>query len=232
MPGCCADYCTNSDKKGYKMCRIPQCNKRRKVWIENINRGDWIAGPSAALCETHFSEEMWEINCKGQRQLKRTAAPTLFKQSATHLRVCDSHSVHDNMQNELKPVQLSASNDDTKKELYEDIAENCGESDAENHTENSDITQLVTELKEEREEQQTPLESSIPGQKIIATNTDSSRVAVLKNRLAILERMFSRSERSRIDLKRKLDTARKTIRRLEMRGCTVPRGTGARFKIT
>ena len=29
MPGCYVDYCTNSTEKGYKMYKIPQCNKRR-----------------------------------------------------------------------------------------------------------------------------------------------------------------------------------------------------------
>jgi len=31
MTSCCADYCTNSTKKGFCICWIPR-GERRKVW--------------------------------------------------------------------------------------------------------------------------------------------------------------------------------------------------------
>ena len=37
--GCCADYCTNSEKKGFQMFRIPK-GERRKLWLKHINRDD------------------------------------------------------------------------------------------------------------------------------------------------------------------------------------------------
>lgn len=54
MTGCSADYCTNSTEKGHRMCRFPTESKRRKIWIKNTNRHDWIPGSYAALCEVSF----------------------------------------------------------------------------------------------------------------------------------------------------------------------------------
>ena len=51
MTGCCADYCTNSSTKGHQMCRFPREPKRRKIWIENVNRADWIPSSNAMLCD-------------------------------------------------------------------------------------------------------------------------------------------------------------------------------------
>lgn len=51
MTGCSADYCTNSSTKGHRMCRFPRDEKRRKLWIKNVNRIGWIPGPSATLCD-------------------------------------------------------------------------------------------------------------------------------------------------------------------------------------
>ena len=50
MTGCSADYCTNSSSKGYQMCRFPREAKRRKIWIENVSRADWVPGRSSTLC--------------------------------------------------------------------------------------------------------------------------------------------------------------------------------------
>lgn len=50
MTGCSADYCTNSSSKGYQMCRFPREEKRRKLWINNVNRVDWVPGSSSCLC--------------------------------------------------------------------------------------------------------------------------------------------------------------------------------------
>ncbi|EZA55650.1 hypothetical protein X777_04292 [Ooceraea biroi] len=50
MTGCSADYCTNSSTKGFQMCRFPQDIKRRKLWMDNVNRSDWVPGSSSCLC--------------------------------------------------------------------------------------------------------------------------------------------------------------------------------------
>jgi len=39
MTSCCANYCTNSTKKGFRLYRIPR-GDRRKLWLERINRDD------------------------------------------------------------------------------------------------------------------------------------------------------------------------------------------------
>nr|XP_012215082.1 PREDICTED: THAP domain-containing protein 2-like [Linepithema humile] len=80
MTGCSADYCTNSSKKRFRMYKFPKEVKRRKIWVENVNRIDWVPGPSAMLCEVHFSDEMWEkaLEPNGKRRLKATAVPTIF----------------------------------------------------------------------------------------------------------------------------------------------------------
>ena len=53
MPGCSAGYCTNSSVKGFQMCRLPRAVKRRKIWLENMNRPDWIPGENCTLCEVN-----------------------------------------------------------------------------------------------------------------------------------------------------------------------------------
>ncbi|XP_012214510.1 THAP domain-containing protein 2-like [Linepithema humile] len=78
MPGCVADYCTNSAKKGFKMCRFPRDPKRRKIWAESTGRQDWIPSNNSVLCEAHFAAEMWMKNGNGNRKLKKDAIPTMF----------------------------------------------------------------------------------------------------------------------------------------------------------
>lgn len=51
MTGCSADYCTNSSSKGFQMCRFPREEKRRKIWVNNVNRADWVPGVGSTLCE-------------------------------------------------------------------------------------------------------------------------------------------------------------------------------------
>ncbi|XP_018301064.1 THAP domain-containing protein 2-like, partial [Mycetomoellerius zeteki] len=80
MPGCVADYCVNSAKKGYKMCRFPRDPKRREIWTKNMGRQDWSPSNNSVLCEIHFHAEMWteSKNGNGKRILKKDAVPTVF----------------------------------------------------------------------------------------------------------------------------------------------------------
>lgn len=55
MTGCCVIGCTNSSTKGYKMCRIPTDVNRRKMWLDKINRADWVPGQTAMLCEVSLN---------------------------------------------------------------------------------------------------------------------------------------------------------------------------------
>ncbi|XP_067216377.1 uncharacterized protein [Linepithema humile] len=81
MTSCCADYCTNSAKKGFRMCRIPR-GERRKLWLERINRDDLGLEncDNMRLCHAHFSPDMWEKYPNGEfRCLKSNAVPTIFR---------------------------------------------------------------------------------------------------------------------------------------------------------
>ena len=51
MPGCSADYCTNSTKKKFKMCRFPKDVEKRTIWAENCNRSGLVATTESRLCE-------------------------------------------------------------------------------------------------------------------------------------------------------------------------------------
>lgn len=49
MPSSCsADYCTNS--KGFQMCRFPKDPNRREIWLQNMNRANWLPSRGARLC--------------------------------------------------------------------------------------------------------------------------------------------------------------------------------------
>lgn len=55
MPnGCSVDYCTNSNKKGFQMCRFPKDSERKKMWIQNMNRIDWTPTSDARLCDVSY----------------------------------------------------------------------------------------------------------------------------------------------------------------------------------
>ena len=60
------------------MCRLPRDETRLKVWIDNINRKDWVPGSSSTLCHVHFTEDMWAKTRDGKRRLKSDAVPTIF----------------------------------------------------------------------------------------------------------------------------------------------------------
>ncbi|KAL7298978.1 hypothetical protein TKK_0008076 [Trichogramma kaykai] len=84
MTGCCADYCTNSSSKGFKMCRFPRRDdQRRQIWIQNVNRDGWNPTANSMLCEMHFADNAWEIR-KGKRQLLQNAVPTIFANRVIH----------------------------------------------------------------------------------------------------------------------------------------------------
>uniref|UniRef100_A0A131Y9X7 Putative thap domain protein n=1 Tax=Ixodes ricinus TaxID=34613 RepID=A0A131Y9X7_IXORI len=84
MGGCCAPGCRNATvvgSRGLRMFKLPKCPKRRKEWVEKINRGaDWIPPKHAYLCEAHFEESMYLRRIfDGWMRLKTTAVPTIFQ---------------------------------------------------------------------------------------------------------------------------------------------------------
>lgn len=83
MTKCVAAWCRNSSFKGFQMNSFPQDEKRRDVWIKNINRAKWSPTKYSALCEAHFAPEMWKRKIRGQKKLKSSAIPTIFVKSKT-----------------------------------------------------------------------------------------------------------------------------------------------------
>ncbi|XP_077257669.1 THAP domain-containing protein 5-like isoform X1 [Temnothorax americanus] len=119
MTGCSADYCTNSSSKGFQMCRFPRVEKRRKVWIVNVNRADWVPGVSSTLCLIYFSDEMWEKTRGGKRRLTCTAVPTLFGDRLIHTSVQEEdepknipENEHENFNNTSQEAQERSINND------------------------------------------------------------------------------------------------------------------------
>ena len=54
MGGCAAVDCTNSSKKGFRMFKFPTEINRRKKWIINCCRDNWVPGLRAELCSVSF----------------------------------------------------------------------------------------------------------------------------------------------------------------------------------
>ncbi|XP_035232088.1 uncharacterized protein LOC118203895 [Stegodyphus dumicola] len=51
MGGCAAPNCSNQSKNNFRMFRFPRNEERRRKWIVNSRRDQWIPGPGAYLCE-------------------------------------------------------------------------------------------------------------------------------------------------------------------------------------
>ncbi|XP_035204623.1 THAP domain-containing protein 5-like isoform X2 [Stegodyphus dumicola] len=79
MGGCAAPNCSNQSKNNFRMFRFPRNEERRRKWIVNSRRDQWIPGPGAYLCEVHFEENQYECSRQdGRKKLKPNAVPTLF----------------------------------------------------------------------------------------------------------------------------------------------------------
>ncbi|XP_035205520.1 uncharacterized protein LOC118180551 [Stegodyphus dumicola] len=79
MGGCAAPNCSNQSKNNFRLFRFPRNEERRRKWIINSRRDQWIPGPGAYLCEVHFEENQFECSRQdGRKKLKPNAVPTLF----------------------------------------------------------------------------------------------------------------------------------------------------------
>ncbi|XP_035207609.1 peroxynitrite isomerase THAP4-like isoform X2 [Stegodyphus dumicola] len=79
MGGCAASNCSNQSKNNFRMFRFPRNEERRRKWIVNSRRDQWIPGPGAYLCEVHFEENQFECSRQdGRKKRKPNAVPTLF----------------------------------------------------------------------------------------------------------------------------------------------------------
>ncbi|XP_077280675.1 THAP domain-containing protein 5-like [Temnothorax americanus] len=66
-------------EKGFRFFSIPTIVERRKKWLQNLGREEWIPTKSACVCEVHFEDSQFESRrVNGVRKLKPNAVPTLF----------------------------------------------------------------------------------------------------------------------------------------------------------
>lgn len=67
---------------------FPRCEKRKKLWVQKLNRKDWIVpnNKTFGVCSIHFDDSCFTNNMKAKfsgvsRQLTKDAVPTLFLRS-------------------------------------------------------------------------------------------------------------------------------------------------------
>lgn len=65
--------------KGSKMCNFPRDPQRLRIWLANCGLENKKFNYCAALCEFHFTADMWEKQrVDGTKKLKSSAVPTIF----------------------------------------------------------------------------------------------------------------------------------------------------------
>lgn len=81
MPGCSVPLCLG--RNGHV---FPKDIRIRQKWLVAIKRNDpvhqgklWTPGPSARVCQQHFTSEDYYWTPSGNKMLKRGVVPTLFK---------------------------------------------------------------------------------------------------------------------------------------------------------
>ncbi|XP_018369750.1 PREDICTED: THAP domain-containing protein 5-like [Trachymyrmex cornetzi] len=160
------------------MCRFPKDSERKSIWIQNMNRTDWIPISDARLCDVHFAPHMWMTRKDGSRRLKSDAVPTIFGENL--------------------PTSITRQN--TMTEAAEtDMFENAAnEMEEEMEINEEDIT----------EEEKNDVLS------ILSNRTETSDPCVLQ-RLEKLEMLWKKSERLRLRMKKKLQQAKRRIKRLQ-----------------
>ncbi|XP_046393435.1 THAP domain-containing protein 2-like [Ischnura elegans] len=77
---CCAWNCTESYVKGGKITfhSFPANEERRKEWVRNVRRENFVPSKHTKICSKHFTEDPFDREKFGGHWLKATAVPTLF----------------------------------------------------------------------------------------------------------------------------------------------------------
>ncbi|KYQ58974.1 THAP domain-containing protein 4, partial [Trachymyrmex zeteki] len=79
MVKCAAKGCSNSNKNGSKMNNFPRDPQRLRTWLINCGMENKSFNYCGALCEFHFTADMWEKrSVDGSKKLKSSAVPTIF----------------------------------------------------------------------------------------------------------------------------------------------------------
>jgi hypothetical protein len=61
MPGCTAENCSNSAKKGFLMKRFPRDPTERKEWVIKTKRDKWTPTDHSSLCEVLCTNCLWGV---------------------------------------------------------------------------------------------------------------------------------------------------------------------------
>ena len=213
------------------MCRLPRDVTRLKVWIDNIDRKDWIPGSSSTLCHVHFTEDMWDKTRDGKRRLKSDAVPTIFGERIIPVQTIQQ-AVYEPAQIKLetedvpsqlskieesgteashKPAQIKLETEDVPSQLSE--IEESGTEASHKPTQIKLETEDVPSQLSEIEESGTEASHELPLQQIYFYKDDEN--SNLEKRLSRLEKLFDASEKAKLKYKRELHTANRRIKILE-----------------
>ncbi|XP_015122518.1 THAP domain-containing protein 5 [Diachasma alloeum] len=185
MPGCTADYCTNSSAKGFKMCSFPSDPERRQIWVKNMGRDNWTPTSNCRLCEVHFESTMWERQrLDGKKKLKFNAVPTLF----------GKHIPHRDATCDITPQSVEIADTSSNPSVI-----------------SSEINLVEPETETEISSEGT-VEFEATDTNIVSTDFSKSN-----EHLERMRKLLLKSERLRKKMKKKLISAKKTIKRLQSR---------------
>lgn len=107
MTGCVALNCTNRREKGFLLFSIPTNVERRKKWLQNLGREQWIPTKSACVCEVHFEASQFESRrADGWKKLKPNAVPTLFDVAPLKIDPTRRKSLNEKPRNEVAATSV------------------------------------------------------------------------------------------------------------------------------
>ena len=69
------------------LSRFPSDEPRRKEWIKNVRRKDWMPSEKSLLCSDHFIRDFFTQSDSSKRQLKKEAIPTIFPSYPSYLQI-------------------------------------------------------------------------------------------------------------------------------------------------
>ena len=94
MGGCCVPRCKNRSETCVRQCdsivpgangtrklklhRFPRDLYRKQLWMNKIQRPDWVPKESSKICEMHFERTEYEELENGLLKLRKDAIPTIF----------------------------------------------------------------------------------------------------------------------------------------------------------
>ncbi|EFN87642.1 THAP domain-containing protein 4 [Harpegnathos saltator] len=118
MTGCCIPGCRNRSENGFYMKRFPISKKQKIIWLKQIGRENWKPKQYSAICEVHFTKEMWEKPRQdGSKKLKTQAVPTSFPYTKV---------MSESFDGKIKKLKYNKNNDENNEEPTS-IVFNCSQ---------------------------------------------------------------------------------------------------------